>query len=76
MTPPKPPSFKAKTGRKTKRERIQQDGRLMTNAILGDSPWEASLYAGCGYEYAVKKFLEFGFIFDHKTRLWVKIKRF
>ena len=34
MTPPKPPSFKLKTGRKTKRERIQQDGRLMTNAIL------------------------------------------
>lgn len=76
MTPPKPSSFKAKTGRKTKRERIQQDWRLKINSIEGQSPWEASLDAECGYEYAVKKYLEFGLIFDHKTRLWARIKRF
>ncbi len=60
MTQPKPTQFRAKTGRKSRRFKNQQDKLLKMFFDSGDiSPWQASLYAKCGYEYALKKFLRF-----------------
>lgn len=50
---------KVKTGRKTKRERIQQDRRLENSFMLGDTQQQASFYAGCGCSYTSKKYQEF-----------------
>ena len=59
MTKPKPPTRKAKMGRKSKRQKTQQDKILkMISSTKGLTPWEASLIVGCGYEYALQKLRE------------------
>ncbi|HZS74909.1 MAG TPA: hypothetical protein VFA69_10455 [Candidatus Nitrosotalea sp.] len=59
MTLPKPSAYKVKTGRKTKRERKNQDSSLRMFFNRGHTPMEASYHARCGYDYALKKFREF-----------------
>lgn len=57
MTKPKPNSLKAKRGRKTKREKAQQIRMLKMLAQTDDlTAWQASLYAGCGYDFALSHF--------------------
>lgn len=54
MTPPKPSAFKAKRGRKTKREKARQIRMLKMFSKTNDlTAWQASLYAKCGYEFAL-----------------------
>jgi len=60
MTKPKPMQFRAKIGRKPKRLKKQQDKLLKKFYDAGDvPPWQASLYAKCGYEYALMKYEDF-----------------
>lgn len=60
MTFPKPTKYKVKTGRKTKREKKYQDSSLKLEFNTGQrNAREASYYAKCGYDYALKKFREF-----------------
>ena len=60
MTQPKPTHFRAKIGRKSRRFKNHQDKLLKMFFDSADiSPWQASLYTKCGYEYALKKFLRF-----------------
>jgi len=59
LTKPKPPTRKAKMGRKSRKLKRHQDKMLrMIVFTKGLSPWEASLIVGCGYEYALKKLRE------------------
>ena len=61
MTRSKPPTRKAKMGRKPRRLKAHQDNMLHIVAYTkGMTPWEASLIVGCGYDYAVRKFRELG----------------
>jgi len=65
MTKPKSIQFKAKVGRKPKRLKKQQDKLLKMFFDAGDvSPWQASLYVKCGYEYSLMKYEDF---FGHIT---------
>lgn len=65
MTKPKSIQFIAKVGRKPKRLKKQQDKLLKMFFDAGDvPPWQASLYVKCGYEYALRKYLDF---FGHLT---------
>jgi len=60
MTKPKPMQFRAKVGRKSKKLKKQQDKLLRKFFDAGDvSPWYASLYVRCGYEYALMKYENF-----------------
>jgi len=52
---------KAKTGRKDSKAKVAQDIKLrQLYSRDGITPWAASNEVNCGYEYAVKKFKEFG----------------
>lgn len=58
MTLRKP--LQAKRGRKSKQLKSYQDKLLKVFFDSKDiTPWQASLYVPCGYEYALRKFDEF-----------------
>ena len=60
MTQPKPTHFRAKIGRKSRRFKNHQDKLLKMFFDSDDiSPWQASLYTKCGYDYALKKYFDF-----------------
>lgn len=65
---------KAKTGRKTVKVKIEQDIKLRKLFDRdGMTPWFASNQVNCGYEYAVKKFKEFGQILsDAEEETWIE----
>lgn len=60
MTKPKPLDFRAKKGRKTNKMKKQQNTLLKMLFDAGDvTPFDASCYAKCGYEYALKQYIWF-----------------
>jgi len=64
----------AKTGRKDSKAKIEQDIRLrqLFNQD-GITPWSASQEVKCGYEYAVRKFKEFGQeLVDAEDENWIE----
>jgi len=65
---------KAKTGRKTTKVKIEQDIKLRKLFDQdGITPWFASNEVNCGYEYAVKKFQEFGQeLVDNEDENWIE----
>jgi len=65
---------KAKVGRKDSKAKVEQDIQLreLFNQD-GITPWSASIQVKCGYEYAVKKFKEFGQILtDAEDENWIE----
>ncbi len=57
MTPPKPSAFKAKRGRKTKREKARQIRMLKIFSKTDDlTAWQACLSVGCGYDFSLDHF--------------------
>lgn len=57
MTPPKPYPYRAKRGRKTKREKSNQIKTLKMLATANDlTAWQACQYAKCGYDFALEHF--------------------
>lgn len=65
---------KAKRGKKDVKLSIQQDSQLRKLFDRdGITPWAASLEVKCGYEYAVKKFKEFGqTLTDAEDENWIE----
>lgn len=65
---------KAKTGRKTTKVKIEQDIKLRKLFDQdGITPWFASNVVNCGYEYAVRKFKEFGqTLVDKEDENWIE----
>lgn len=65
---------KAKTGRKTTKVKIEQDIKLRELFDKdGMTPWFASNQVNCGYEYAVRKFKEFGqTLTDAEEENWIE----
>lgn len=65
---------KAKTGRKDSKAKVEQDIKLRQLYCQdGITPWRASNEVNCGYEYAVKKFKEFGQeLTDAEEENWVE----
>lgn len=65
---------KAKTGRKTTKVKIEQDIALRKLFDKdGMTPWFASNQVNCGYEYAVRKFKEFGqTLTDAEEENWIE----
>ena len=65
---------KAKAGRKTTKVKIEQDIQLRKLFDEdGITPWAASNQVNCGYEYAVKKFKEFGqLLVDSEDENWIE----
>lgn len=64
MTKPKPFSFRAKRGRKTKRELARQYAMLRMLAKTDDlTAWQACLCTGCGYDFALKHFRDGRYFF-------------
>jgi len=65
---------KAKTGRKDTKAKVEQD--LALRKLFdqdGITPWRASIEVKCGYEYAVKKFKEFGqTLVDKEDENWIE----
>jgi len=60
MTKTKHNLIPVKMGRKPHKLKNHQDQLLKTFFFSREfTPWQVSLYAGCGYEYALKKFREF-----------------
>ena len=57
MPKPKPYQHKGKLGRKPRRLKNSQDKLLKMLFDAGDvAPFDASCYAQCGYDYALKKY--------------------
>ncbi|KKN76206.1 hypothetical protein LCGC14_0372320 [marine sediment metagenome] len=65
---------KAKTGRKDSKAKVEQDIKLrQLYSQDGITPWSASQEVHCGYEYAVKKFKEFGQeLTDAEDENWIE----
>jgi len=65
---------KAKTGRKDAKAKAEQDIKLrQLYSQDGITPWRASIDTKCGYEYAVKKFKEFGQeLTDAEDENWIE----
>ena len=65
---------KAKTGRKTTKVKIEQDIKLRELFDKdGMTPWFATNQVNCGYEYAVRKFKEFGqTLTDAEEENWIE----
>jgi len=75
LTLPKPSKYKVKTGRKTKREKARQDMRLkMLFDFNNCTTLRASYYAGCGYDYALKKFREFRRMYEEVSQWVIKTR--
>ena len=65
---------KSKRGKKTLKEKIELDRKLREYFDQdGMTPWRASIDCHCGYEYAVKKFDEFGItLVEAEEETWIE----
>ena len=64
----------SKRGKKTLKDKIELDRKLHDYFDQdGMTPWRASIDCHCGYEYAVKKFDEFGLILvEAEEETWIE----